>query len=65
MQRVDDLLRSRPTHGHQCQGMSRCNDVVCQSNTQSEYNTLISCLKDADKGLPRHKSGVEKDLWTI
>ena len=46
---------------HQCQSRCRCDDRSCQEGLQMDYDLLMSCLKDADASLPRHKPGLKKD----
>ena len=62
--RVNVLLQEKMEYFQECVSSCHCDDPVCVSNIQSEYDVLISCLKEADACLPRHKPGVEKDWWT-
>ena len=41
-----------------------CNSIQCHASIQSQYDSLISCLKKAANPLPRSKPGVEKSWWT-
>ena len=41
-----------------------CENSICKSAMQAEYDSLISKMKVADKLLPRHKPGVAKGWWT-
>ena len=41
-----------------------CNNVLCKTAIQSEYDTLVVQLVNADKLLPRHKPGIQKHWWT-
>ena len=48
----------------QCAHRCGCSSDSCQCEIQTEYESLISCIKTASKTLPRFKPGVEKEWWT-
>ena len=47
-----------------CESGCHCENDICESFIQAEYDHIISCLIKADKILPRHHKGSERDWWT-
>ena len=45
---------------HNC----HCKGVACRSSIQAEFDSITHQLSSADKILPRHKPGVQKNWWT-
>ena len=54
----------RPARPTSCSAGCVCTDETCRYFIQQDYDDLISCIKNADVALPRHKPGVKKDWWT-
>ena len=64
--KLNDLVNAVPpvvgTGG--CENSCRCDNKACHTALQVEYDRLTWCFSEADKILPRHKPGTEKDWWT-
>ena len=59
MSTVESVIDSFP-----CKNHSHCDNDLCKSALQFEYDFLIDSIKAADKLLPRHSKGREKNWWT-
>ena len=55
---------SAPVLSCHSKNVCRCRSSDCMTKLQSEYDSIIDCMKFADSSLPRHKPGLEKDWWT-
>ena len=64
--RLSHLLERRPAPAvwAECREVCRCDAVSCVESLQNEYDFLMQCLAEADKSLPRHKPGIQKEWWT-
>ena len=56
------LLDSPSLLTHCCS--SHCKADSCHSSIQAEYDNIARQLKTADKALPRHKPGLQKNWWS-
>ena len=56
-------LSKTPSLLTQC-GSCHCKELHCRKSIQTEYDSIVHQLKEADKTLPRHKPGVQKNWWS-
>ena len=61
--RLDELLHLHPSVMTHCD-VVHCQRENCAISIQNEYDSLVSIISQADKVLPRHKPGVQKNWWT-
>ena len=62
--RLDYLVRSAPECNISCFTKCVCDNNHCHMMLQSEYDTLVALMREADNFLPRSKPGIEKEWWT-
>ena len=58
------LRRQTPLPVSQCTIGCGCTNESCKDSMQSEYDDIISSIREASYCLPRKAAGVEKDWWT-